>query len=71
MGQGHAKHNAMSTAPRCPEGGGASGSVANMVIFPMQYNGPTYDFETFPEELIFIPYNVTFCTLNMYNQYIY
>ena len=34
----------------------ASGSLAEAMLFPMQYNGPTYDFSSFPDELLFIPY---------------
>merc|ERR1712003_15609 len=44
----------MSTGPQCD--GNASGSLAEAMLFPMQYNGPTYDFSAFPDELIFIPY---------------
>eukprot|EP01084_Bolivina_argentea_P063725 116289_1 len=29
------------------------------MLFPMQYNGPTYNIDSFPDELLFIPYKDT------------
>jgi len=44
-----------SRGPQCD--GNASGSLAEAMLFPMQYNGPTYDFNSFPDELLFIPFS--------------
>ena len=37
----------------------ASQILANAALFPMQYHGDTYSMESFPDELIFIPFRDT------------
>jgi len=55
--KGHTKSNTVTDGFHS-NGNAASGhSLADAIIFPEQYNNPTYSIDSFPDELLFIPYH--------------